>query len=336
MRLGLVKNITRRAFPARRGLFRPNCLQCVRCRNRGPDRPHILSPWQPTSGPQGLAGSRRPRCRRRSIGPPNGARRETKVVTDQLMITALFAASAIADGYGRYTAPEQRQLYRTAKRELLRLETQLADRAPGDLISAQTHADLSNANPGRRSRLLGGYLVYLERQLAPERTAYRADATSAPSERRRCAVLMRSDEPSRLRPCPFTNRSTRSTVRKSRERRRFGSDDPHCRAREMRRRREAENVRDVAQVVAGILRQLGRCDDANEIDDTLEIRRAAGGERPAQVFARHTERLWQARGAHRSARVRDDEPPRRTAAAARRARACAADRRARARTAPKS
>src|SRR5262245_42244817 len=54
------------------------------------------------------------------------ARRETKVLTDQLMLTALNAACAIADGYGRYTAPEQRQLYRTAKRELLRLETQIA------------------------------------------------------------------------------------------------------------------------------------------------------------------------------------------------------------------
>src|SRR3569623_657400 len=55
-----------------------------------------------------------------------GARRETKIVTDQLMAVALAAASTIADGYGRYTAPEQRQLYRSAKRELLRLATQLA------------------------------------------------------------------------------------------------------------------------------------------------------------------------------------------------------------------
>src|SRR3954471_2742669 len=54
------------------------------------------------------------------------ARRETKVVSDQLMLTALTAASTIADGYARYTAPEQRQLYRAAKRDLLKLETQLA------------------------------------------------------------------------------------------------------------------------------------------------------------------------------------------------------------------
>jgi four helix bundle protein len=96
-----------------------------------------------------------------------GARRETKAVTDQLMLTALAAACAIADGYGRYTASEQRQLYRAAKRELLRLETQLAIVRQADLISAQTHADLSSRIQGV-SRLLGGYLVYLERQLTSE------------------------------------------------------------------------------------------------------------------------------------------------------------------------
>ncbi|MEO6878971.1 MAG: four helix bundle protein, partial [Gemmatimonadaceae bacterium] len=96
-----------------------------------------------------------------------GARRETKVVSDQLMLTALAAASTIADGYGRYTAPEQRQLYRAARRELLRLDTQLAVARQADLISAQTFADLSGRVQGVM-RLLGGYLVYLERQLTPE------------------------------------------------------------------------------------------------------------------------------------------------------------------------
>ena len=94
-------------------------------------------------------------------------RRETKVVTDQLMLAALSAASTIADGYGRYTAPEQRQLYRSAKRELLRVETQLAIARQADLITAQAHSDLSNRVQSV-SRLLGGYLVYLERQMTPE------------------------------------------------------------------------------------------------------------------------------------------------------------------------
>jgi four helix bundle protein len=99
----------------------------------------------------------------------HSARRETKVVTDQLMLTALALASAIADGYGRYTAPEQRQLYRAAKRELLRLETQLAVARQADLMSAQTFAAL-NARLQTVGRLLSGYLVYLERQLTPDST----------------------------------------------------------------------------------------------------------------------------------------------------------------------
>lgn len=94
-----------------------------------------------------------------------GARRETKVATDQIMLTALAAAGAIADGYGRYTAPEQRQIYRAARRELLRLETQIAILRQADVISVQTHADLTNRVQSV-NRLLGGYLVYLERQLA--------------------------------------------------------------------------------------------------------------------------------------------------------------------------
>lgn len=103
------------------------------------------------------------------------ARRETKVVTDQLMLTALGAASAIADGYGRYTASEQRQLYRTAKRELLRLETQMSIARQAELMSAQTYAELTGRIQSV-TRLLGGYLVYLERQLTPEAVGERNGA----------------------------------------------------------------------------------------------------------------------------------------------------------------
>ncbi len=93
-----------------------------------------------------------------------GARRETKVVSDQLMVTAVAVACHIADGYGRYTAPEQRQLYRAAKRDLLRLETELAVLRHADLLSATAHADLLHRIQ-LVTRLLGGYLVYLERQV---------------------------------------------------------------------------------------------------------------------------------------------------------------------------
>ncbi|HEX4681198.1 MAG TPA: four helix bundle protein [Gemmatimonadaceae bacterium] len=106
----------------------------------------------------------------------HAARREATVVTDQLMLSALAVATTIADGYGRYTAPEQRQLYRTARRELLRLETQLAIARQADLIPAATHTDLSSRIQGVL-RLLGGYLVYLERQLAAETAAAEAVRT---------------------------------------------------------------------------------------------------------------------------------------------------------------
>ena len=103
------------------------------------------------------------------------AKRETKVVTDDIMLRALAAAGAIADGYGRYTAPEQRQLYRSARRDLLRLETSLAVAKQAGLVSPQTHTSLHNRIQ-IVSRLLSGYLVYLERQLGPE------PATSAVSD----------------------------------------------------------------------------------------------------------------------------------------------------------
>lgn len=108
------------------------------------------------------------------------ARRETKVVNEQLMLTALGIASTIADGYGRYTAPEQRQLYRAAKRDLLRLETQLAIARQADLLSAQVFSELS-ARIASVTRLLGGYLVYLERQLSNENGSSNGAARAAGS-----------------------------------------------------------------------------------------------------------------------------------------------------------
>src|ERR1043166_1196784 len=92
------------------------------------------------------------------------SRRETKVVSDELMLTAVSVAELVADGHARYTPIEQRQLYRAAKRALLRLETQLAAARHAELINVAVQADLL-ARVQMVQRLLGGYLVYLERQL---------------------------------------------------------------------------------------------------------------------------------------------------------------------------
>ena len=113
----------------------------------------------------------------------HSARRETKPATDALIVTAFAIAGHIAEGYGRYTAPEQRQLYRAAKRELLRLETQLAILRHADLLSLAAHGDLLKRTH-HVARLLAGYIVYLERQRASEdedATAVRASTVTAPA-----------------------------------------------------------------------------------------------------------------------------------------------------------
>jgi four helix bundle protein len=93
------------------------------------------------------------------------ARREVKVVTDLLMVTAAELACAIADGAGSHLAEEQRERYRAARVTLLRLETQLAICRQSELLAASTQAQLA-ARLALVSRLLAGYLAYLESRAA--------------------------------------------------------------------------------------------------------------------------------------------------------------------------
>jgi four helix bundle protein len=94
-----------------------------------------------------------------------GVRRETKSVSDSVMATAMAAGSHIADGYARPTSAEQRESYLAAKRTLLRLETELAVARHAELIPAAAFTELT-ARSNHVARLLTGYLVYLDRQLA--------------------------------------------------------------------------------------------------------------------------------------------------------------------------
>jgi four helix bundle protein len=97
-------------------------------------------------------------------------RREVKSVVEQVMATAITVATSVTDGYGRYEASEQHQLYTAAKRELSRLETQLAVARRCDLLSAAADAELATRTQSV-ARLLVGYLAYLDRQLSDrERT----------------------------------------------------------------------------------------------------------------------------------------------------------------------
>ena len=92
-------------------------------------------------------------------------RREVKAVVELVMTTAVGVATYVTDGYGRYDATEQQQLYTAAKRELLRLETQLAIARRADLLGAAADADLTSRAQSV-ARLLVGYLAYLDRQLS--------------------------------------------------------------------------------------------------------------------------------------------------------------------------
>ena len=94
-------------------------------------------------------------------------RPQIKGFVEHVMLTSLAIAEHIAEGYGRYAPGEQRQLYRAAKRQLLKLETSLAIARQCDLLSVTSHAELS-ARVQTVSRLLSGFLVYLERQTSAE------------------------------------------------------------------------------------------------------------------------------------------------------------------------
>lgn len=102
----------------------------------------------------------------RAVRP--GIRRETKAISDAVMLSALSVGSHIADGFARPTASEQRESYLSAKRALLRLETELAIARQVELVQAGVFTELC-ARAAQVTRLLTGYLVFLDRQIS-ERT----------------------------------------------------------------------------------------------------------------------------------------------------------------------
>ena len=104
----------------------------------------------------------------RALRPAN--RREVKSVVEHAMATAVNVATLVTDGYAQYEASEQHHLYAAAKRELLRLETELALARRAELLSAANDAQLATRAQSV-ARLLAGYLAYLDRQLADQRPA---------------------------------------------------------------------------------------------------------------------------------------------------------------------
>lgn len=92
-------------------------------------------------------------------------RRELALPLDALLTTALTVATEIAHGAGRYEPGEQRPSYYAAREALLRLETLLAIARQGELLDPAACSRLAE-RCGTVGRMLGGYLVYLDRQLA--------------------------------------------------------------------------------------------------------------------------------------------------------------------------
>ena len=100
----------------------------------------------------------------------NTSRRETKTFNDEIIRSALAVGIAIADGYGEYETLEQRNAYRTARRHLATLETQLAIGRQGGVIPPGALTPIS-VRQASVHRLLSGYLAYVERQVEAETLA---------------------------------------------------------------------------------------------------------------------------------------------------------------------
>lgn len=94
-------------------------------------------------------------------------RREHKAFGDAVMLDSASVAMLIAEGQGRYDAVEQQRCYRSAKAALAGLETRLSIARHAGIISPAVLARLT-AQAAIVSRLLGGYLTYIERQIAAE------------------------------------------------------------------------------------------------------------------------------------------------------------------------
>ena len=95
-------------------------------------------------------------------------RREIKGVVEAAMTCATEVVLRVADGYARYDPAEQHRMYTEARRELARLETHLGVLRQTDILPAPAYQQIG----GRMQqvhRLLGGYLIYLDRQIASAR-----------------------------------------------------------------------------------------------------------------------------------------------------------------------
>ena len=95
------------------------------------------------------------------------SRHETRPLTDLLVRCSAELALAIARAYSKSDLVAQRDAFQSAREAAASLETSIAIARHADLLSVATCADLSS-RAATTSRLVAGYLLYLERQISAE------------------------------------------------------------------------------------------------------------------------------------------------------------------------
>jgi len=95
------------------------------------------------------------------------SRHETRPLTDLLVRCSAELALAIARAHSRSDLVAQRDAFQSAREAAASLETSIAIARHADLLPVATCADLS-ARAASTSRLVAGYLLYLERQISAE------------------------------------------------------------------------------------------------------------------------------------------------------------------------
>lgn len=95
------------------------------------------------------------------------ARKELPWFVDELARSATAVAIGIAEGYGRGDALDQQRMFEQARRSLTSFETQLAIARQGAVLPQDTLTALA-ARAASVSRLLAGFLTFIERQKTAE------------------------------------------------------------------------------------------------------------------------------------------------------------------------
>ena len=98
------------------------------------------------------------------------ARSDIRPLTDLLVRCSSEVALAIAAGYVRDDTAAQAEAFRQARESATKLETALAIARHAELLRPAECAELA-VRAGNVTRLISGYVMYLERQLQLERTA---------------------------------------------------------------------------------------------------------------------------------------------------------------------